>query len=240
MSFEKGKEEYDRFCELTEKGKAVEALEFLDRACMLDNKEALVAKAKLTGFDDEESLSEYRRLLERACEAGSGEAWAMKGDLQLLLPAGGEEIFELQDGVAEEKKKEFVSKLPYVRKFDCYAKAAELGFSDACLFLGEMLQKPEYSFLAERDAKKEAAAYYARGAEGGNPECILRLAECLEEGIGVDKDVTKAITLYKELADKGNKNAMLHLCEIYSEGREGVEPDKNEAMKYIFMTGLSF
>lgn len=240
MTEEKGKTEYEKFCTLAEEGKATESLKWLDKACELKYADALIAKAKIIGFDDELSLNKYRELVEEACSQGSGEAWAMKGDLYSRLPVGGEEIFALEDGISYENKEKFVSKLPTLRKFDCYEKAAELGYRSANVFLGETLLKPEFAFIAERDAQKEAFGYFKRGADGGDEKCVLRLAECLEEGCGTDKDVPKAVSIYKELVGRGNKDAMLHLSEIYSVGREGIEPDRETAMKYMLMTGLKF
>lgn len=240
MAVDEGKELYDKFRALTDCGKAIEALDFLDKACEAGNKDALLAKAEITGFDDENSLREYTRLIDLACEAGSAEAWARKGDLMFMSSHGGEEILALDDGVSREEKEKFIERLPLIRKFDCYAQAAELGYVKAYEFLGDTLSDDKNAFLAEKDAKKEAAAYYARGAEKGSEKCILAIAECLENGVGTSENVEKAIELYTALADKGNRNAMLRLCEIYSEGRKGVEIDRELAAKYMLMTGLTF
>lgn len=240
MAIDEGKILYERFIELTEKGKSVEALDSLDRACALGDKDALLAKAKIIGYEDDAAECEYSCLIDKACEAGSAEAWALKGDLMFSRPRGGEEILALEDGISRENKEKFILRLPLIRKFDCYAQAAELGYIAAYEFLGDALANPENAFLAEKDAEKEAVSYYARGAEKGSENCVLKLAECLEEGFGVEKNIEKALSLYNELATLGNKNAMLHLCEIYTQGREGIEPDSDLARKYMLMTGLSF
>jgi hypothetical protein len=57
-------------------------------------------------------------------------------------------------------------------------------------------------------------------AKAGNPEADYWMGRMYEDGLGVKKDVNKAIEYYTTSADKGWQNAKLRLGEIYFHGTE--------------------
>lgn len=57
------------------------------------------------------------------------------------------------------------------------------------------------------------------------------LARCYHYGIGVERNIAKAIDLYTKSSEQGNSNAQFNLAEIYRKG-EGVHKDLEKAKKW--------
>ncbi len=80
--------------------------------------------------------------------------------------------------------------------------------------------------VAENDIY--AAFFFRTAANHGLAEALAALANSFFRGYGVEKDVQKAITLYKEASDAGCASATLILGQIYwNEGR------REEGLHYI-------
>lgn len=60
-------------------------------------------------------------------------------------------------------------------------------------------------------------------AKADNPEAAYWLGRMYEDGLGVKKDVDKAVTYYRKAAAKGLQNAKLRLGEIYFRGTEELQ-----------------
>jgi len=59
--------------------------------------------------------------------------------------------------------------------------------------------------------------------------CVNLLGHCYRNGLGLEKDLSKAVGLYQRAADMGNSNAMNTLGYCYSHG-QGVEKDISKAV----------
>lgn len=81
------------------------------------------------------------------------------------------------------------------KAYEFYAKAAALGDSDAAMRLG-------ITAIARGDLKSGAKAFLD-GAERGDVYAKYNLAICCERGVGVDKDMEKALKLYAECVTRG-------------------------------------
>lgn len=69
---------------------------------------------------------------------------------------------------------------------------------------------------------------YQTGAAMGNPLAILQFANCLKRGTGGEKDYPAAMTLYLQLAEHRNDDALYELGDIYLKGL-GAEGDLQKA-----------
>lgn len=69
-------------------------------------------------------------------------------------------------------------------------------------------------------------------AKAGNPEAAYWMGRMYEDGLGVKKDVNKAIDYYTQSAEKGWQNAKLRLGEIYFHGTEVLQ-DFAKAHKWL-------
>lgn len=79
----------------------------------------------------------------------------------------------------------------------------------------------------EKDEKK-AVDCFTRARELHDPDggAICALAQCYENGIGVDEDAEKAMELYKEAANRGNAEAQRHLAlECFAYFEDGPKQD---------------
>ncbi|KAI9201968.1 Sel1 repeat family protein, partial [Polychytrium aggregatum] len=59
----------------------------------------------------------------------------------------------------------------------------------------------------------------------------FHLAECYRKGLGVDQDHTKAVELYRSLADRGIPQAQVALGRCFENG-EGVDQDFDSAIEW--------
>ncbi len=94
-----------------------------------------------------------------------------------------------------------------------------------------------YGYPCERD-DIQAFTWAARGAEEGRSECHNLLGILYENGHGCARNIHKAIAHYDVAAQKGILMAIARLAEIYRDGADGVEPDKEKATRYLFMGGF--
>lgn len=78
----------------------------------------------------------------------------------------------------------------------------------------------------------KARALFEKSASQEYPGGLMNLAECYEKGLGVEKDIQKAIDLYDQAGQKGNGYAYKRLRDIYSRGSEGVPQDLEKAQEY--------
>ncbi|MDR2064726.1 MAG: hypothetical protein LBP85_03325 [Prevotellaceae bacterium] len=148
-----------------------------------------------------------------------------------------------------------------VKAISLYAKAAELGDSDAmtelaALYLGnehtdyekakELCRKAaeqgNSNALCEMGwmftegigvAKNYAVAmdYYVEAANKGNTTALNAIANAYKNGYGIDRNYTEAFSLYMKSAKQGDRDAMYELSSMYLTGL-GVEKDFFEAMNW--------
>lgn len=71
-----------------------------------------------------------------------------------------------------------------------------------------------------------------KAAAGGDDYAINALGYNYWKGIGVEKDVEKAVALYRKAARKKNEHAALNLALCYRDG-DGVEKDLRESIRWF-------
>ena len=78
----------------------------------------------------------------------------------------------------------------------------------------------------------KAYEYYSKAAEKGYVPSIFNLAVYHEEGTHVEKDIIKAVELYREAADMGHTFSEKTLGNYLYSGAEGIPINKEEARRY--------
>jgi len=102
------------------------------------------------------------------------------------------------------------------------------GVKKAAVILGEMY---EHGLGVERDAKA-AVSWYRLGADFGDPEALLGLANLTATGVGeTPPDAFKALQLARQAASRRYSGAYLFLGQAYASGRQGVKQDPAAAIK---------
>ncbi|KAK8846346.1 hypothetical protein M9Y10_020356 [Tritrichomonas musculus] len=96
--------------------------------------------------------------------------------------------------------------------------------ADTLFFIG--------NFLFENDSANEAADYFKDSADRGNVDAMLKYADMLYEGVGVDIDKESACSYYYKAAEEGNAEAMYKYAKMLNDS-DGVEQDKIESLLYF-------
>jgi len=89
-----------------------------------------------------------------------------------------------------------------------YKQAARMGSSSACFRLGCIFMN------GEAINHKLAADYFAQGANLGHVASMFNLALIHERGLGIKRDVKKAMEYYQHAADRGDKQARQKLEKL--------------------------
>lgn len=121
------------------------------------------------------------------------------------------------------------------KAFECYMKAAEMGYNDAYYNVANAYLDGEG---VERDFDK-AFEWFQKASDSGDAYAKLKLAECYKRGAGCERDYAAAMTLYQQVA--GDKSMKRHSCvdvaeyeigNMYLKGL-GVEVDLRKAYDYF-------
>ncbi len=105
-----------------------------------------------------------------------------------------------------------------------WKKAARQGEPTAFAALGDYyIDKQKYV----------AADYYMRGAKLGDADAQLGLARCYRDGIGVEKNLQKALPLYVEASNHGSTDAAYDLGILYRDGHGDLKPDLANAKAWL-------
>ncbi|KAI9209185.1 uncharacterized protein BJ171DRAFT_403098, partial [Polychytrium aggregatum] len=73
--------------------------------------------------------------------------------------------------------------------------------------------------------------YLEAAAKANHPMAQFHLAECYLHGHGISQDHTKAVELYRDLAERGLAQAQVGLGRCFENG-EGVDQDYETAIKW--------
>ena len=87
--------------------------------------------------------------------------------------------------------------------------------ADSPFFLGTLLFHGEVVNLD----KPAAARLYALAAQRGNVYAAIELAKAMEKGDGINQNVQMAISIYKDLANRGLPDAYYYLGRLYLNGQ---------------------
>lgn len=188
-----------------------------------------------------------RGLLSDNPDANQAVSWwqraASAGDLPSIRVLAA--FYEGQMGFPENKDQAKALKL--------YGEAADLGDVESMVILGSRLLNSDAALKNEssglewlnkaakaggvaayfvigdyqENAKKSdklAFAAYKRGAEAGQPDCMVRMANFYLEGRGMEKNIAKAKELLKDAAQKGSTQAQFQFAMILASEEK---PDLN-------------
>ena len=118
------------------------------------------------------------------------------------------------------------------------SKEIELDEKKGNMWLNKAIEQKEYSaYLAlgdyEENTKKDldaALAYYTKGAEAGQPDCMIRAADFHLSGKGTEKDAAKGVGYLEKAAEAGSSQAHLMLAAKILEGEK---PDLGAAYAHL-------
>ena len=79
---------------------------------------------------------------------------------------------------------------------------------------------------------EKAYEYYSKAAEKGYVHSIFNLAVYYEEGTHVEKDIIKAVELYRKAADMGHTLSEEALGNLLYAGAEGIPTNEEEGKRY--------
>lgn len=160
------------------------------------------------------------------------------------LPDRSDEAARLYEEISTEKKdgasyvdlaQTYRSEGNEEKAFECYMKAAEMGYTDAFYNVANAYLNGEG---VERDFDK-AFEWYQKASDSGDTYAKLKLAECYKRGAGCQRDYAAAMTLYQQVA--GHKSLKRYSCvdvaeyelgNMYLKGL-GVEVDLRKAYDYF-------
>ena len=174
------------------------------------------------------NIDEAKLYFEKAGDNGYAEGYIELA--KLAIPEGGEPYYNYS--------KLDVTLLPlgyHKAEFEYYKKAAELGNTRAMVYIG-IAYKQGYPVNRNYDM---AFNCFAKATELGDEYLApYYLAECYENGSGVETDENAAVMYYTMSAECGNIPSMLALSRIYKEGLGSIEKDEQKSAKYLFMSGV--
>lgn len=113
----------------------------------------------------------------------------------------------------------------FEKAFEYLSQAAELGFHEAYVKIGQLYAN---GLGVEKDEKK-AFDYYSLAYNKGKVIAVFKLGEAYRYGYGTEVNYEKAMQLYEEAAEQGHTFAMISLGEMYHAG-EGCEKDDEKAI----------
>lgn len=155
-----------------------------------------------------------------------------KSDMAAQLDSGMQEISDEADELYEKGGK-FMMQNDYIRAFEYFIKAHDLGHPKAAYQLGFIYSDPYYAVRnnklarnlvdvpdspVERDLQK-SFEYYLESAEAGYVTAQYAVGECLENGNGIKKNKDEAFKWYEKAASQGHLQAQAKLGESVQKNR---------------------
>lgn len=218
---------HDRPDDMTEKEGLDATVMWYDRMI-----EILRAKAEQGTAKDKKTLADTL-----SCESG------VPVEIVSYLPNRMDEATRLYEEISGEKKdgasfydlaQTYSGEGEAGKAFECYLKAAELGYSRAYYNVA-------IAYLDGEGVKKDfdrAFEWFKKGADSGDVYSQLKVAECYKRGAGCPKDYAAAMEIYRRIAARSSRKsdvggvAQYELGNMYLKGL-GVEVDLRKAYDYF-------
>jgi serine/threonine protein kinase/TPR repeat protein len=163
--------------------------------------------------------------------ANPAEAAALAGPLAATIAAAnrGDPTAQNQLGVKYAQGEDGLPR-DDVKAVEWYRKAANQGLPKAQTNLGDM-----YFFGRGglTQSYLDALSWYLKAAQQDWPDAQYRLGYMYEKGQGTDKDVAKAVQLYRSAAEHGNPQAQNLMGTLYATGTDGVTQDDKQALDWF-------
>lgn len=110
-----------------------------------------------------------------------------------------------------------------------YTKTAEADNPTGMFFVGNNCR--------DRGQYSKATEWYKKAAMKDHAPSSVLFGDCLMQGIGIKKDVPRALSYYKTTAESGYRFAQFRMGRCYLEGR-GVERDDKKAFQWFQKAAL--
>jgi TPR repeat protein len=110
-----------------------------------------------------------------------------------------------------------------------YVQSYKSGNADAVTRMMALAEDFRHGKNGQKENLPFAYQLYVNAAECGDVEARTKVAYCLYNGIGIEKDTKRAFALYEQLANEGNEKGMANIGLIYCKG-EGVQKDIQKAI----------
>lgn len=66
--------------------------------------------------------------------------------------------------------------------------------------------------------RQSAVEFFRRASDAGHTDALAMLGECYANGVGVEKNVSRALQYWKQAAERSSLQAMGYLIDYYAEG----------------------
>lgn len=113
---------------------------------------------------------------------------------------------------------------------------AEQGRPEAAYFIGEILNLLT-NFVRDGSDKNrlyiEIWNWYKGASVKGHAKSFFRLGQMIEDGRGLNKDLTKAVEFWLKASEMGDEEADFKLGVLYYNGSYGILEDKIKAKTYL-------
>ena len=106
---------------------------------------------------------------------------------------------------------------------------AEEGDGEAMAHLAHWYYRGEKGLPVDPIASVE---WYGGGHDAGDLTCTTQLGTCHARGIGVERDASRGVELWRDAAERGSQHACFILGGCFAVGRHGVSRDASEAARW--------
>ncbi len=206
---------------------------WFERALDAEQTDALLCAADIcldpeSGAYSPEMADGYLR---RAAEQGSIRALLQLGRLETAKDK--ETYWQAAIRMAREGSEEQPPLPEHQRQFGWYKLAAEAGDPEAMYYvaLGYHLGYPVAV------DQTQAFGYLSRAVEENDLMAMYLLGYLYENGLGTEQDIDRAVALYERSGEQGVRGSLLRLYGIYNEGLGHIAPDRDKALRYLWMSG---
>ena len=192
-----------------------------------ENPEAMLWAKKAYEMGKTEAAS----LIADLYQAGIGTEVDKKASFQWELKGAEAGDEYAQDGIARRYLEGNGCPMNLGEALDWFRTAAESGNSASAAELSKIYRSGQYL-----PVDMETSIHYAlMAAKGENPEVseLFDIADRYRQGDGVEKNVEKALELYKIAADGGNVACMTNVGLFYSLEDSGIPRDIDKAIEYF-------
>lgn len=110
--------------------------------------------------------------------------------------------------------------------FELIRLSAEQGFAAAQYNMGVILETGFGGKTADAAEEKQAFEWYCKAANHGCAEAMTSVGWCLYKGIGVEPNLSDALSWLKEAATQGDMRGQLLLAEIYTKDERCCNKDE--------------
>ena len=187
----------------------------------------LIGMLAVSGWADDKKPEPYSAELVKRAEAGDTKAQNHLGW-----------CYENGQGVAKDtneatkwfrKSVEHLSSDDIKKSADQTYQKASAGDSEAQYVCGSTAYVMRNDVAGKKDSSINQAVYwYTKSADQGNAKAQVNLGVMYLNGIGIEKDTSKAVKLFSSASEKDNAMAQYYLGQAYLHG-DGIEMNENKS-----------